>query len=81
MTKLTIVHIKDCTCCESVINIAKELGKEMGFELKLQDWDRSKDLIEKHKIVSSPAIFINDKFAHVGELTKKELKDLIKKYE
>lgn len=81
MTKLTIVHIKDCTCCESVIKIAKELEKEMGFELKLQDWDRSKDLIEKHKIVSSPAIFINDKFAHVGELTKKELKDLIKKYE
>lgn len=80
MTTLTIVHIKDCTCCESVIKIAKELEKELDIELKLKDWDRSKDLIEKHKIVSSPAIFINDKFAHVGELTKKELKDLIKKY-
>lgn len=81
MIKLTIVHIKDCTCCESVIKIAKELEKEMDFELKLQDWEESKDLIEKNKIVSSPAIFINDKFVHVGELTKEELKDLIKKYE
>ena len=80
MTELTIVHIKDCTCCESVIKIAKELEKEMRVELKLQDWEESKDLIEKNKIVSSPAIFINGKFAHVGELTKEELKDLIKKY-
>lgn len=81
MTKLTIVHIKDCTCCENVIKTAKELVKEMEIELKLQDWEQSKELIEKNKIVSSPAIFINGKFAHVGELSKKELKDLIQKYE
>lgn len=80
MTKLTIVHIKDCTCCESVIKIAKELQKDMRVELRLQDWEESKDLIEKNKIVSSPAIFINDKFAHTGELTKEELKGLIKQY-
>ncbi len=80
MTKLTIVHIKDCTCCESVIKIAKRLAKEMGIELRLQDWDQSKDLIEKNKVVSSPAIFINDKFVRAGEISKKELKDLIKKY-
>lgn len=81
MKKLTIVHIKDCTCCESVIKIARELAKEINIELKLQDWNQSKDLIEKNKIVSSPAIFINDKFVHTGELGKKELKDLIKKHE
>ncbi|QQG44424.1 MAG: thioredoxin family protein [Candidatus Roizmanbacteria bacterium] len=81
MTKLTIVHIKDCTCCESVIKISKELEKEMDIELKLQNWDESKDLIEKNKIVSSPAIFINDEFVHAGELSKEELKDLIKKHE
>lgn len=81
MTTLTIVHIKDCTCCESVIKIAKKLEKEIGFELKLQDWNESRDLIEKNKIVSSPAIFINDKFVHAGELSKKELKNLIKKHE
>jgi len=81
MTKLTIVHIKDCTCCESVIKTAKALTEEMPIELKLQDWDESKDLIEKNKIVSSPAIFINDKFVHTGELSKEELKNLIKKHE
>lgn len=81
MTKLTIIHIKDCTCCESVIKIAEELAKEMDIELKLQDWNQSLDLIEKNKIVSSPAIFINDEFVHAGELTKEELKDLIKKNE
>lgn len=81
MTKLTIVHIKDCTCCESVIKIAKRLEKEMGIELKQQDWNQSLDLIEKNKIVSSPAIFINDKFVHAGELNKEELKILIQKYE
>lgn len=81
MTTLTIVHIKDCTCCESVIKIAKELAKEMGIELKLQDWNQSLDLIEKNKIVSSPAIFINNEFVHAGELSKKELKELIQKHE
>ena len=81
MIKLTIVHTKDCTCCESVIKTAKALTEEMPIELKLQDWDESKDLIEKNKIVSSPAIFINDKFVHAGELSKEELKDLIKKHE
>lgn len=81
MTTLTIVHIKDCTCCESVIKIAKKLEKEMGIELKLQGWNQSLDLIEKNKIVSSPAVFINDKFVHAGELSKKELKDLIQKHE
>jgi len=81
MKKLTIVHIKDCTCCESVIKIAKELKKEMNIELKLQDWNQSEDLIEKNKIVSSPAIFINNKFVHAGELSKEELKDLIQKHE
>lgn len=81
MTKLTIIHIQDCACCESVIKVAKKLEKEMGIELKLQDWGESKDLIEKNKIVSSPAIFINDKFVHAGELTKEELKELIKKHE
>lgn len=80
MAKLTIIHIKDCTCCESVIKIAKELEKEMDFDLRLQDWDESLDLIEKNKIVSSPVIFINDKFAHAGELSKEELKDLIMRY-
>ncbi|MBI2613353.1 MAG: thioredoxin family protein [Candidatus Levybacteria bacterium] len=79
MIKLTIVHIKDCTCCESVIKIAKELAKEISIKLQLQDWNQSKNLIEKNKIVSSPAIFINDKFVHAGELSKEELKDLIKK--
>jgi len=53
----------------------------MNIELKLQDWNQSKDLIEKNKIVSSPAIFINDKFVHAGELSKEELEDLIKKHE
>jgi len=77
MKKLTIVHIKDCTCCESVIKIAKKFAKEMDVELRLQDWNQSKDLIEKNKIVSSPAIFINGKFVHAGELSKEELKDLI----
>lgn len=81
MIKLSIVHIKDCTCCESVIKIAKELKKEMGIKLKLQDWNESLDMIEKNKIVSSPAIFINDTFVHAGELTKEELKSLIQKYE
>jgi len=81
MTKIAIVHIQDCTCCEGVIKIAKELAEEMNIELKLQDWNQSKDLIEKNKIVSSPAIFINDKFVHAGELSKKELKELIKKHE
>jgi len=81
ITKLTIIHIQDCTCCESVIKTAKELAKEMNIELKLQDWNQSKDLIEKNKIVSSPAIFINDKFVHAGELSKEELEDLIKKHE
>lgn len=81
MTKLTIVHIKDCTCCESVIKTAKELEKEKGIELKLQDWNQSLDLIEKNKIVSSPAVFINDEFVHAGELSKKELKELIKQHE
>lgn len=81
MTKLTIIHIQDCTCCESVIKIAKELEKEMDIELKLQDWGQSLDLIEENKIVSSPAVFINDKFVHAGELTKDELKSLIQKYE
>lgn len=81
MTTLTIVHVKDCICCESVIKTARKLEKEMGFILKLQDWEESKDLIEKNKIVSSPAIFINEKFVHTGELTKKELKDLIKQHE
>jgi glutaredoxin len=81
MTKLTIIHIKDCTCCESVIKISKELEKEMNIELKLQDWNQSENLIEKNKIVSSPAIFINDKFVHAGELSKEELGDLIKKHE
>lgn len=32
MTKLNIVHIQDCTCCESVIKIAKELEKEMDID-------------------------------------------------
>lgn len=81
MKKLTIVHIKDCTCCESVIKIAKGLAKEMNIELRLQDWNQSKALIEKNKVVSSPAIFINDKFVHAGELSKEELKDLVKKHE
>lgn len=81
MTRLTIIHIQDCTCCESVIKIAKGLAKETGIELKLQDWNQSKDLIEKNKIVSSPAVFINDKFVHAGELSKKELKNLIQKYD
>lgn len=80
MTPVTIVHVKDCTCCESVIGRAKKLEKEMGFELKLQDWNQSLDLIEKNKIVSSPAIFINETFVHAGELSKKELKTLIQKY-
>lgn len=78
MTKLTIVHIKDCTCCENVIKTAKELEKEIRIELKLQDWEESRDLIERNKIVSSPAIFINDKLVHTGELTKEELKALVK---
>lgn len=81
MITVTIVHIKDCTCCESVIKTAKKLEKEIGFELKLQDWNESKDLIEKNKVVSSPAIFINGRFVHAGELSKKELKDLIQKHE
>lgn len=81
MTTLTIVHIKDCTCCESVIKTARKLEKEMDFILKLQDWEESKDLIEKNKIVSSPAIFVNGRFAHAGELTKEELRDLIKQHE
>lgn len=80
MTKLTIVHTKGCTCCESVVKIANELKKEIGIELKLKDWNQALDLIEKNKIVSSPAIFINDKLVHTGELTKEELKGLVKQY-
>ena len=80
MAKLTIIHIQDCTCCESVIKIAEELKKERNFELELLDWDQSLDLIDKYKIVSSPAIFINDKFIHTGELSKEELKDLLRRH-
>lgn len=80
MTKLTIVHIKDCTCCESVIKKALELKKEVGIEVTLKDWGQALDLIERNKIVSSPAIFINDKLVHTGELTKEELKGLIKQH-
>ncbi len=33
MTTLTIIHIKDCTCCESVIKIAKNITKEQVAEV------------------------------------------------
>lgn len=64
MIKVKIVTLKGCPHCAKAKEILGKLKSE--YDLSIEDIDtessQGKELIEKYKLTTAPAFFINDKY-------------------
>lgn len=72
MIKVTIITTQGCAHCIEAKKTLNQLKKD--YDLTIQEIDATSSegqkLIQKHKILSSPGILINDQFFAMGGATE-----------
>lgn len=80
MIKVTLISLQGCTHCNLAKVILNKLKKE--FPLKIEEINattaKGQKLIQKHGILSSPGILVNDAFFAMGGATEAQFR---KKFE
>ena len=77
MIKVTLITTKGCSHCTEAKKILNKLKPEYEIQIEEIDAesDKGQELIQKHSIMSSPGILINDKFFSMGGVTENQLRD------
>lgn len=77
MIKVTLIRPSGCQHCGAVKNTL-EILKQDYPDIKLEEIEATSpkgfELIQKHGILSSPGILINDQFFAMGGATKDQLR-------
>ncbi|MBI4992034.1 MAG: thioredoxin family protein [Candidatus Harrisonbacteria bacterium] len=81
MIKVTLIRPKGCTHCIAVKKVLEKLLKE-NSNLVVEEIDmvtpEGQALVQKHGILSSPGILVNDEFFMMGGATEDQFR---KKFE
>lgn len=81
MIKVTLIRPKGCAHCGQVKVILDKLKKEY-HDLKIEEIDalsqKGQLLIQKHGILASPGVLINDEFFAMGGATEEQFKKRFK---
>ena len=77
MIKITIITTQGCSHCQNAKTIIGKLKPEYNLTVEEIDApsDKGQELIQQHRILSSPGILINDRFFSMGGITENQLRD------
>ena len=77
MTKMEILHMPGCSCCNQAIGYAENLKKEFNLEVETIDMTKNPEVVDKYKIRTSPGIVINGELVSIGETTEQDMRKLL----
>ena len=76
--KITVIG-SGCPTCESLYNKVKKLKEQGKLKAEIEYIKDVAELVKKG-IMGSPAILIDDKPVHVGNMNDEEILELVKKH-
>ena len=80
MVKVQVVYTQLCPFCPPVKELFRSLKKEYDFDYEEIDatTEKGQELVQKHTIMSVPAVLVNDVVAFVGVPPKEKAIEAIK---
>ena len=81
MIKLQLIKSEGCSHCAEIKKILEKLKPEfpeLQVEEILMTTDKGIKLVQKHGIMSSPGVIINDKLAFTGGGTEAQIRKALK---